>query len=121
MHGPLDSMLEAVERGNFTSAQEAAAAILGTVFRLNEEVTRIVNEDEKDRRLRQWLEQLLRGISGVARRYPAMSFSVSVGWPPSVTVTVGWASDSEPSEARPMLRQSPSVQVSEQVVASRQH
>jgi hypothetical protein len=36
-------------------------------------------------------------------------------------VNVGWTSDSEPAAARPKLRKSPSVQVSEQVVASRQH
>jgi hypothetical protein len=49
MYGPIDSMLEAVERASFTSAQEATAAILGTLFRLNEEIARIVDVAEKDR------------------------------------------------------------------------
>lgn len=121
MYGPVDSMLESMERRNFTSAQEAAAAILGTVYRLNEEVTRIVNEEEKDRKLRQWVEQLLNGITRVAKRYPAMGFSVSVGWPPSVTVTVRWASDSDPSTTRPRVRKTPSVRVSDEAMASDQH
>jgi hypothetical protein len=120
MHGPVDSMLEAVERGSFTSAQEAAAAILGTAFSLNEEITRIVNEEEKQRRLRLWVEQLLSGITRIAKEYPAMSFSVSVGWPPSVTVTVGLGSGAIASSAKPKARKSPSVSVSEEAVFSGQ-
>ena len=118
MHGPVDSMLEVVERGSFTSAQEAAAAILGTAFRLNEEINRIVNEEEKQRRLRQWVERLLSGVTRVAKDYPAMSFSVSVGWPPSVTVTVGLGSEAVASSARSKARKSPSVRVSEEAMIS---
>jgi hypothetical protein len=120
MHGPVDSMLEAVERGTFTSAQEAAAAILGTAFRLNEEITRIVNEEEKQRRLRLWVEQLLSGVTRVAKEYPAMSFSVSVGWPPSVTVTVGLGSGAIASSERPKPKTAPSVRVSEEAMVSGQ-
>jgi len=113
-------MLAAVEQGNFTSAQEATAAILGTVFRLNEEITRIVNEEEKNKRLREWVEQLLNGIARVAKKYPAMSFSVSVGWPPSVTVTVEWASLSDLPASRSTRRKAPSVRVSDEALASGQ-
>ena len=120
MYGPVDSMLAAVEQGNFTSAQEATAAILGTVFRLNEEITRIVNEEEKNRRLRQWVEQLLNGIARVAKKYPAMSFSVSFGWPPSVTVTVEWESLSDLPASRSTRGKASSVRVSDEALASGQ-
>jgi hypothetical protein len=90
VHAAIDLVLDEVERGEFADPRDAAAAVMAAVFRINEELSRIVNEDEKERMLRRWVARLIDGVGTLSVRFDTLWFSLSVGWPPSVNATVGW-------------------------------
>jgi hypothetical protein len=103
VRGAIDLVLDEVEGGEFADPRDAAAAVMAAVFRINEELSRIVNEDDKERMLRRWVARLIDGVGTLSERFDTLRFSLSVGWPPSVDATVGWvpARPSRPTAGPP--------------------
>jgi hypothetical protein len=82
-----EDLLSAVESGSYGDPGEAMGALAEAVAAINREM---VGETD-EQRIRQLVTRLQRTAASVAAQSGASGFSISVGLPLGVSVTVEWA------------------------------
>ena len=93
MDDPVYDLLVRLAMTEFHSEEEAAGALLSAAIMVNSEVPRLeATEDLGTRQdhIRRWLERLFKIAKNATSQFGAASFSISVGIPTGVTVTVEW-------------------------------
>jgi hypothetical protein len=82
-----EDLLSAVESGSYGDPGEAMGALAEAVAAINREVA----GETDGKRIRQLVTRLQRTAASVAAQSGASGFSISVGLPLGVSVTVEWA------------------------------
>lgn len=81
-----EELLSAVESGSYRDPAEAMGALAEAVAAINREM---VGEPDR-KRFRRLVAHLQRAAASVAAQSGASGFSISVGVPPGVAVSVEW-------------------------------
>jgi hypothetical protein len=84
-----ETMLATLETARFQDSGEAIAEIAAVVSAVNRELEGEPDED-RIRKLREWVKRLHAGVKNAAQQVGAESFSISVGFPLGISVGVEW-------------------------------
>jgi hypothetical protein len=90
----LDLLLDELGPGSYEEVGDWAARLLSATYLLNQRLEQLEQveklEEERKRRLEKWLKRLFESAKQAADQYEAVGFSIAVGIPAGVTVTVDW-------------------------------
>jgi hypothetical protein len=88
MQADPDSLLNELEAGIHDQA-EAVGALVAAADAINRALQdEHLSNEERTQRLRKWVERLFKAAGELARRFAAVSFTITVSFPAGVSVSV---------------------------------
>ena len=99
----VNDVLATYEERDFADEAEALAAIAHVATAINEEWASQEHEavvwttEDRERRLREWLERLVAIVKRVVTQFAAISYAITVGFPLGVSVSITFSPTSSVS------------------------
>lgn len=94
----LDALLADLEPRPYEPVEDWTARLLSATYPVNQQLDKALDQDEDEEerrsRLEKWLKRLFETVREASDRYEAAGFSISVGIPAGVAVSVDWKTSS---------------------------
>lgn len=88
----VEDVIGKYENAQFGDEAEAIAALAEMTYTINKELggddAQTLTAEDRGERLRKWVERLAKIAKQIAEKFGALSFSITVGFPAGVSVTV---------------------------------